>query len=59
MTYITAYIPSLSELKNNLEKNPKLVEYYLKYEGWCGDSDSIDFLEEKVKQFLENKKETK
>jgi len=59
MTYINIYIPKLSELKERLAENPKLIEYYIKYEGWTGDSDSINFLEEKVEEFFKNKKETK
>ena len=55
MTYINIYIPKLSELKQRLEENPKLIEYYIKYEGWTGDSDSINFLEEKVEEFFKNK----
>lgn len=59
MTYITAYIPSLNDLKKRLEENPKLVEYYLKYEGWSGDSDAIEYLDEKVREYLNNKKDIK
>lgn len=57
MTYITAYIPSLEELKKNIEENPNLIEYYLKYEGWNGDSDAINYLDNKVKEYLETKKD--
>jgi transcriptional regulator with AAA-type ATPase domain len=55
MTYINIYIPKLSELKERLKENPNLIEYYMKYEGWTGDSDSINFLEEKVEEFFKNK----
>jgi transcriptional regulator with AAA-type ATPase domain len=55
MTYINIYIPKLSELKERLEENPKLVEYYMKYEGWTGDSDSIDYLDEMVREYIKNK----
>ena len=55
MTYINIYIPKLSELKERLAENPKLIEYYIKYEGWTGDSDSIDYLDEMVKEYIKNK----
>ena len=55
MTYINIYIPKLSELKERLEENTNQIEYYIKYEGWTGDSDSINFLEEKVEEFFKNK----
>lgn len=57
MTYITAHIPKLEELKKQLEERPNLVEYYLKYEGWDGDSDSIDYLDQKVKEYIKDKKQ--
>jgi hypothetical protein len=55
MTYITAHIPKLEELKKRLENDPKLIEYYMKYEGWEGDSESIDYLDEKVKDYIKDK----
>lgn len=55
MTYINIYIPKLSELKQRLEENPKLIEYYMKYEGWTGDSESIDYLDKRVKEYIKNK----
>jgi transcriptional regulator with AAA-type ATPase domain len=55
MTYINIYIPKLSELKERLAENPKLIEYYIKYEGWTGDSDSIDYLDEMVREHIKNK----
>ena len=55
MTYINIYIPKLSELKQRLEENPNLIEYYIKYEGWTGDSDSIDYLDERVREYMKNK----
>jgi transcriptional regulator with AAA-type ATPase domain len=55
MTYINIYIPKLSELKERLSENPKLIEYYMKYEGWTGDSDSIDYLDERVREYIKDK----
>ena len=57
MTYITKYLPKLEDLKKELESNPNAVKHYLKYEGFIGDSDSIDYLDETIKNYLkENKK---
>jgi transcriptional regulator with AAA-type ATPase domain len=55
MTYINIYIPKLSELKERLAENPKLIEYYIKYEGWTGNSDSIEYLDEMVREHIKNK----
>ena len=37
MTYITKHLPSLEELKKELETNPEKIKYYTKYEGFDGD----------------------
>jgi hypothetical protein len=55
MTYITKYLPELKVLKNELEKNPTNIRYYVKYMGFVGDSDSIEYLENKIKEYYESK----
>jgi hypothetical protein len=55
MTYITKYLPELDILKNELETNPKNIRYYVKYMGFVGDSDSIEYLENKIKEYYESK----
>jgi hypothetical protein len=55
MTYITKYLPKLEVLKNELEKNPTNIRYYVKYMGFAGDSDSIEYLENKIKEYYESK----
>jgi len=54
MSYIVKYIPELSDLKKQFESNPDIVKYYLKFEGFHGDSESMKFLEEKIQEFLKN-----
>jgi len=56
MTYITAHLPTLEELKKQLEENPKRIETYMKYMGFEGPVGSIDFLTEKIEEHIKNKK---
>jgi hypothetical protein len=58
VTYITKYLPKLEDLKKQLESNPDNIKHYLKYEGFNGDSDSMDYLDEQIKSYL-NKRNDK
>jgi hypothetical protein len=55
MTYITKYLPELDVLKKELETNPNNIRYYVKYMGFIGNSDSIEYLENKIKEYYESK----
>lgn len=55
MTYITKHLPELDALKKELETNPTNIRYYVKYMGFVGNSDSIDYLENKIKEYYESK----
>lgn len=55
MTYITKYLSDLDVLKNELETKPDNIRYYIKYMGFVGDSDSIEYLENKIKEYYESK----
>lgn len=57
MTYITKYLPKIEDLKKELESNPDNVKHYLKYEGFTGDSDSIDYLDEQINSYLKKRKD--
>jgi hypothetical protein len=55
MTYITKYLPELDVLKKELETHPTNIRYYVKYMGFSGSSESIEYLENKIKEYYENK----
>jgi len=55
MTYITKHLAELDVLKKELETNPTNIRYYIKYMGFIGDSDSIEYLENKIKEYYESK----
>lgn len=55
MTYITAHLPKLEDLKRQLEDDPDRIRIYAKYMGYEGSSESMDYLEEKLKEYFETK----
>lgn len=56
MTYISTHLPTLEELKLELESNPTKIQLYAKYEGFDGSSESIDYLFEKLEEYYKSKK---
>ena len=56
MTYITAHLPSLEDLKMQLEQDPDKLRIYAKYMGYEGPSESMYYLEVKLKEYFEAKK---
>ena len=56
MTYIIAHLPTLEELKKQLEENPKRIETYMKYMGFQGPEGTIDYLTNKIEEHIKNKK---
>ena len=59
MTYITAHLPKLEDLKKELEENPDRIAMYSKYMGFDGSSESISYLEEKLMEYANSKKDEK
>ena len=56
MTYITAHLPELEELKKELEENPDKIKIYMKYMGFEGPEGTIDYLTKKIEEHIKNKK---
>ena len=56
MTYITAHLPKLEDLKKELEKNPDRIKMYAKYEGFDGPDGTTDYIIEKIEEYYKNKK---
>lgn len=59
MTYITAHLPTLDELKIQLENDPDRIRIYMKYEGYQGPEGSIDYLTKKIEEYINSKKSIK
>ena len=56
MTYITAHLPTLEELKKQLEDNPDRIKIYAKYEGFEGPDGTIDYIIEKLEEHYKKQK---
>ncbi len=56
MTYITKHLPTVEELKKELEEYPNNIKIYMKYEGFQGPEGSIEYLTEKIEEHIKNKK---
>jgi hypothetical protein len=56
MTYIIAHLPTLEELKKQLEDNPNRIETYMKYMGFEGPDGTIDYITNKIEEHIKNKK---
>jgi hypothetical protein len=48
MSYITKHLLPYAELKNEIESNPKILQQYSKYESFIGDTDSVNYLIDKL-----------
>jgi len=56
MSYINLYVKDIDELKHEFEQTPDVVKYYIKYEGFTGSSESIAYIDEKINEYLVEKK---
>ena len=56
MTYITANLSTLEDLKQELEENPDRIEMYAKYDGFSSThSGSIDYIDKKIREYYKSK----
>jgi len=47
---VVKYLPPIDELKSILKKNPELINYYKKTEGFIGDIESIQYIYSIIKK---------
>jgi hypothetical protein len=50
MSYTHIHLPQLNKLKESLESNPSLLNFYSKYDSWVGSTESIKYLEESINE---------
>ena len=56
MTKIIKYLRSVEEIKKELDEHPENIRYYMGYMGYdTQDPNSIDFVKEKIEEYLKNK----
>jgi hypothetical protein len=46
------------DLKRELETYPENIKYYSKYEGFNGSSESIKYIEQKIKEYKNKQNES-
>jgi len=51
MSYVVKYLKDFEDLKKELEENPDNIRYYLKYEGFTGSSESMNYIEQKINEY--------
>jgi len=59
MSYIVKYLPEITTLIEEFKNNPDAIKYYVKYEGFNGSSESMTYIEEKIKEYMSLKINTK
>lgn len=57
MSFVKKYVPPISDLKKEIDANPEILKYYSKFEGFVGDSDSIQFLIQQLNNNLKLNKD--
>jgi hypothetical protein len=59
MTKITKHLRSVEEIKKELERYPENIIFYMGYMGYQSeDSGSIDFVNEKIKEYKNKQNES-
>ena len=59
MTKVTKHLRSVEEIKKELEEHPENIKYYMGYMGFNSqDPNSIDFIEQKIKEFKNKENES-
>jgi hypothetical protein len=56
MTYITKHLPTLEQLKKELEAHPENIKHYAKYEGFEGPDGTTDYIIEKLEEHYKKQK---
>ena len=55
MTKTVKYLGSLEDIKKELDEYPHHIKFYMGYMGYHSeDPNSIDFIEQKIKEYLKN-----
>ena len=44
MSYTHIHLPQLDKLKESLESDPTLLNFYSKYDSWVGSTESVEYL---------------
>jgi hypothetical protein len=53
MSFVVKHLLPVNDLIREFESNPNIIEHYMKFEGFNGSIESVKYLQEKIKTFLE------
>jgi hypothetical protein len=53
MSFVVKHLPPINDLIRQFESNPNIIEHYIKFEGFNGSTESVKYLQKKIKTFLE------
>jgi hypothetical protein len=53
MSFVVKHLLPVNDLIREFESNPNIIEHYIKFEGFNGSIESVKYLQEKIKTFLE------
>lgn len=56
MSYTHTHLPHIEDLKESIEANPDVLRYYAKYDGLVGSVESMEYLDKKLKEYYDSKK---
>lgn len=60
MTKIVKYLPSVDDIKKELDENPQNIKYYMGYMGFNSEyPNSIDFIQKKIEEYKNKQNESK
>jgi|14BtaG_2_1085337.scaffolds.fasta_scaffold31032_2 hypothetical protein len=54
MSYTHTYLPNITDLKERIESNPDMVRIYAKYGGFIGSTESMNYLDTKLKEYYDS-----
>lgn len=57
MSFVVKHLPPINDLIRQFESNPSIIEHYIKFEGFNGSTESVKYLQKKIKTFLEKQQE--
>ena len=55
MSYTHTHLPHIEDLKESIESNPDVLKRYAKYEWFIGSTESMNYLDKKLKEYYDSK----
>lgn len=55
MSYTHIHLPNLNELERIIDNDPTKIRYYSKYGAFIGTDESVNYINQKINEYHENK----